>query len=62
MPSLIIAILLSKIFFKYQNHPLKTSILYGIRPVIAALIMTAAIFVAETSLFTQKLYCGFVFY
>lgn len=55
LPSLILAILLSKVFFKYQNHQLNTSVFYGIRPVIAALIITAAIFVAETSIFTQEL-------
>lgn len=54
LPSLILAILLSRIFFKYKKHPLNASIFYGIRPVIAALIITAAIFVAETSIFTQK--------
>lgn len=55
LPSLIIAIFISKFFFKYQKHPLNTYIFYGIRPVIAALIMTAAVFVAETSFFTHKL-------
>jgi chromate transporter len=54
LPSLIIALLVSKFFFKFQNHPLKNTIFYGIRPVIAALIMTAAIYVAETCIFTQK--------
>ncbi|SHJ73138.1 chromate transporter [Clostridium amylolyticum] len=55
LPSLIIAILISRMFFKYQNHPLNESIFYGIRPVIPALIMTAAIFVAETSIFPNGL-------
>ncbi|HHU68717.1 MAG TPA: chromate transporter [Thermoanaerobacterales bacterium] len=55
LPSLIIAIFISKFFFKYQKHPLNAYIFYGIRPVIAALIMTAAVFVAETSVFTHRL-------
>lgn len=55
LPSLVIAIIISMFFFKYQKHPLNASIFYGIRPVIAALIMTAALFVAETSIFIQKI-------
>ncbi|HHW31387.1 MAG TPA: chromate transporter [Clostridiaceae bacterium] len=54
LPSLILALLVSRIFFKFQKHPLKETFFYGIRPTISALIMTAAIFVAETCIFTQK--------
>lgn len=55
LPSLILILLISKFFFKFQKHPLNTSIFYGIRPVIAALIFAAAILIAETSIFTEEL-------
>lgn len=55
MPSLILAIFISKLFFKYQEHPLNTSIFYGIRPVIAALIMSAAIFVGKTCILSKEI-------
>jgi len=55
LPSFILAILVSMIFYKFQNHPLKISAFYGIRPVIAGLVMTSTIFIAETSIFKQSL-------
>jgi chromate transporter len=54
MPSLLLILLISKVFFKYQNHPLKKAIFYGMRPVIVGLILSAAYFIAETSIFTIK--------
>jgi len=54
LPSLILALLVSKVFFKFQKHPFKDTFFYGIRPTVSALIMTADIFVAETCIFTQK--------
>lgn len=55
MPSLILILIISKYFFKFQKHPLNGAIFYGIRPVIAGLIATAAIFVSETAIFKGKL-------
>lgn len=55
IPSLALILIISKYFFKFQNHPLKTTIFYGIRPVIAGLIATAAFFVSETAIFKKKL-------
>lgn len=54
-PSLILILIVSKFFFKFKNHPLNNAIFYGVRPVIAALITTAAVFVAETAIFKQEI-------
>lgn len=59
LPSLIIILLISRFFFKYFNHPIKDSIFYGVRPVIAGLIFSASIFVAKTSLLKQEVYGEF---
>ena len=54
MPSVLLILLISKIFFKYQSHPIKQGLFYGMRPVIVGLILSAAYFMAETSLFIAK--------
>jgi len=54
MPSVLLILLISKIFFKYQSHPIKQGLFYGMRPVIVGLILSAAYFMAETSLFIVK--------
>ena len=53
LPSLLIILLVSQFFFKYRKHSINNAIFYGVRPVIAGLILSASIFVAETSLFKQ---------
>lgn len=55
LPSLILILLISQFFFKYSNHPIKDSIFYGVRPVIAGLIFSASIFVAKTTLLKQSI-------
>ncbi|NLZ54655.1 MAG: chromate transporter [Thermoanaerobacteraceae bacterium] len=55
IPSLALILLVSNYFFKFQKHPLNVMLFYGIRPVITGLIITAAIFVSETTLFKQEL-------
>jgi len=54
-PSFFIIMLVSSVFFKFQKHPLSTALFYGIRPVILGLIVTAALFVAETVLFKKDI-------
>lgn len=49
MPSLLLILLVSQFFFKYQQHPVNKMIFYGIRPVIVGLIATAAITIGQTS-------------
>lgn len=53
MPSLLIILLISGFFFKNSNSPLTKLLFYGIRPVIAGLIISAAFFVAKTSHFKE---------
>lgn len=53
-PSVILILIVANIFFKYKDHPLNTSIFYIIRPIIAALILTAAFFVAKTSIINTE--------
>lgn len=55
IPSLVLILIVSKYFFKFQKHPLNDTIFYGIRPAIAGLITTAAVFVAETAIFKDNL-------
>ncbi|HYE83762.1 MAG TPA: chromate transporter [Clostridia bacterium] len=54
IPSLVLILLVSKFFFGFRKHPLNTLVFYGIRPVIAGLIVTAAVFVAETAILRQE--------
>lgn len=49
LPSLLLILLVSQFFFKYQDHPTNKMIFYGIRPVIVGLISTAAITVSKTA-------------
>ncbi|MDD4569419.1 MAG: chromate transporter [Tepidanaerobacteraceae bacterium] len=55
IPSLLLILIVSKYFFKFQDHPANKMIFYGIRPVIVGLILTAAIFVAQTTFFKQDI-------
>src|SRR5690606_18104282 len=43
MPSLLLILLISQFFFKYREHPVNKAIFYGIRPVVAGLILSASI-------------------
>lgn len=54
LPSLLLILLVSQIFFKYQYHPTNKMIFYGIRPVIVGLISTAAITVSQTAFFNHE--------
>lgn len=55
MPSLLLILFVSKIFFKYSDHRITQSIFKGIRPVIAGLILSSAIVVGKNVLFTEHL-------
>lgn len=54
MPSLLIILFLSSFFFKNSEHPLMKMILYGIRPVIAGLIVVAAITISKTTIVKES--------
>ena len=49
-PSLILVITLYPILDKYKNHPVLKMIFYGLRPVVAGLIIAAVYFVANTAM------------
>jgi chromate transporter len=48
-PSVLLILIIANVFFKFNKHPLKTLAFYGIRPVVAGLIISAALVVAETA-------------
>lgn len=52
MPSLLIILFISKIFFKYSDHIFTKHIFIGIRPVIAGLILSSALIIANESIIT----------
>jgi chromate transporter len=52
-PSLILVITLYPILDKYKNHPVLKMIFYGLRPVVAGLIIAAVYFVANTAMINQ---------
>jgi len=54
-PSLILILIVCQFFYRFKQHPLNEKIFYGIRPVVAGLIATAAIFISQTALFNEKL-------
>jgi chromate transporter len=53
IPSLVLILVVSRYFFKFQHHPVNKMVFYGIRPVIVGLIFAAAIFVAQTTFFNE---------
>jgi len=50
LPSLVLIIATSHFLYKFRSHPLVKRILYGIKPVVLALIIVAIVFVAKNTL------------
>jgi len=50
MPSLLLILFISGIFFKYNDHPITKHIFIGIRPVIAGLILSSALIIAKSTI------------
>lgn len=48
LPSLLLLLIVAGFFFKYMEHPRVKAVFYGIRPVVAGLILAAGITVART--------------
>lgn len=48
MPSLMLLLIIAGFFFRLMNHPKVKAVFYGIRPVVAGLILSAGITVART--------------
>lgn len=53
LPSLILILIISHFLLKFQHHLIVKETIYGIRPVVLALIIQAAIFVAKNTLFRE---------
>lgn len=54
LPSLIIVILLAKIYFKYRNLKIVNSFLNGLRPTVVGLITNATIGIVLVALFNSR--------
>lgn len=54
MPSLLLILLISNLFFKYSDHHITQSIFKGIRPVIAGLIIASALIVGKSVIFQEE--------
>jgi len=60
MPSVLLILLISTFFFRYREHPINKAVFYGIRPVVAGLILSASIFVAKTALLKTDITSEFI--
>ena len=49
LPSLLVVVAVSKVLDRFQEHPIVKAILFGIRPVVAGLIASAALFIAKAA-------------
>ena len=57
LPSIVICLVVSRFFFKFNRSPLVKSVLSGITPVVAALVLSGLVSVASSALFPA----GFAF-
>ncbi len=55
LPSLLIILFISRFFFKNSKHPLMKKTFYGIRPVIAGLILSAGLVVASRTMLLKSI-------
>lgn len=55
MPSLILILIASFLLSKFRYHKITESAIYGIRPVVLALVVQAAIFVAGNTFFNKEI-------
>lgn len=58
LPSLLLALLISKFMQRHERSELMQEAFLGMRPVICGLIVAAALFVAETSILKQPITLG----
>ncbi|NMB25318.1 MAG: chromate transporter [Firmicutes bacterium] len=54
LPSLLVVVAVSKVLDRFRDHPTVEAILSGIRPVVAGLIASAALFIAKAALITSS--------
>jgi chromate transporter len=58
LPSLVLVMIISRYFFKFQGSTISTMIFYGVRPAVVSLIAAACFFVAETAIFKKGISLG----
>ena len=49
LPSLILVVAVSKVLDRFREHPLVNGMLLGVRPVVAGLIASSALFIADAA-------------
>ncbi len=54
LPSLLVVVAVSKVLDRFREHPLVEAILFGIRPVVAGLIASAALFIAQAAIINSE--------
>ena len=50
LPSLLVVVAVSKVLDRFREHPMVEAVLFGIRPVVAGLIASAALFIAQAAI------------
>lgn len=55
LPSLILALIVSRFFLKFRRHPIAKAAFYGIMPVTVGLIAGAAVFIGENSILRNRI-------
>lgn len=62
LPSLILMILISKMFMKYMNHPVVKNIFMGLRPAVVGLLAAATLLLMTAENFSTPNICPWQFY
>lgn len=62
LPSLILMILISKMFMKYMGHPVVTNIFIGLRPAVVGLLAAATLLLMNDENFSTPTDCPWQFY
>lgn len=55
LPSLILALIVSRFLLRFRRHPIAKAAFYGIMPVTVGLIAGAAVFIGENSILKSKI-------
>ena len=62
LPSLILMILISKMFMKYMNHPVVEKMFLGLRPAVVGLLAAATLLLMTAENFSTPTVCPWQFY
>lgn len=58
LPSLLIILAISKFLTHFEDHPAVQKVFYGLRPAVAGLVSSAAIFISREVLFSSRAVTG----